>query len=60
MLLLSEVMIAHTDIDSFENLVVVVKHIAQSGNERFFRMDVKPDYGDTPENWEDRLEASFY
>jgi hypothetical protein len=23
-------------------------------------MDVKPDYGDTPENWEDRLEAAFY
>ncbi|VVM21380.1 hypothetical protein BSPWISOXPB_1965 [uncultured Gammaproteobacteria bacterium] len=25
----------------------------------FFRMDVKPDYGDTPENWEDRLERLF-
>mgnify|MGYP001587603870 CR=1 FL=1 len=60
MLLLSEVMIAHTEIDSFEDLVVVVKNIAQSGDERFFRMDVKPDYGDTPENWEDRLEAAFY
>jgi hypothetical protein len=25
----------------------------------FFRIDVKPPYPDTPENWEDRLEASF-
>lgn len=60
MLLLSEVMIAHTDLDSFEDLVVVIKNIANSGEERFFRMDVKPDYGDTPDNWEDRLEAAFY
>lgn len=53
-------MIAHTELDSFEDLVVVIKNIANSGNERFFRMDVKPDYGDTPDNWEDRLEAAFY
>jgi len=25
----------------------------------FFRMDIKPPFGDTPENWEDRLEAAF-
>ncbi|CAC9433626.1 sulfur relay protein DsrC [bacterium endosymbiont of Bathymodiolus sp. 5 South] len=60
MLLLSEVMIAHTELESFEDLVPIIKNIANSGNERFFRMDVKPDYGDTPENWEDRLEAAFY
>ena len=53
-------MIAHTDLESFEDLVGVVKNIANSGGERFFQMDVKPDYGDTPENWEDRLEAAFY
>jgi len=53
-------MIGHTDIDSFEDLVSVIKSISRSGSERFFRMDVKPDYGDTPENWEDRLEAAFY
>ncbi len=60
MLLLSEVMIAHTELESFEDLVPIIKNIANSGDERFFRMDVKPDYGDTPENWEDRLEAAFY
>lgn len=60
MLLLSEVMIAHTELESFEDLVPIVKNIANSGSERFFQMDVKPDYGDTPENWEDRLEAAFY
>lgn len=60
MLLLSEVMIAHTEIDSFEDLAVLIKNIAKSNDERFFSIDVKPDYVDTPENWEDRLEAAFY
>jgi hypothetical protein len=44
-------MIAHTELESFEDLVPIIKNIANSGNERFFQMDVKPDYGDTPENW---------
>ncbi|WP_337925525.1 sulfur relay protein DsrC [Bathymodiolus thermophilus thioautotrophic gill symbiont] len=53
-------MIANPEIESFEDLVVVLKSIARESDERFFQMDVKPDYGDTPENWEDRLEAAFY
>ncbi len=53
-------MIAYTDIDSFEDLVLVINSISTSNSERFFKMDVKPDYRDTPENWEDRLEAAFY
>jgi hypothetical protein len=60
MLLISEVMIANPQLDSFEELVVTLKSIAKASDERFFQMDVKPDYGDTPENWEDRLEAAFY
>ena len=27
--------------------------------EMFFRMDVRPPFPDTPEDWEDRLEAAF-
>jgi hypothetical protein len=60
MLLLSEIMIAHTDLESFEDLVAVVKRVSKTSNERFFKMDVKPDYQDTPDNWEDRIEAAFY
>jgi hypothetical protein len=60
MLLISEIIIANPDLDSFEELVVMLKNIARESDERFFQMDVKPDYGDTPENWEDRLEAAFY
>ena len=60
MLLISEIMIGNPQIDDFEELVVILKAISDSSDERFFRMDVKPDYQDTPENWEDRLEAAFY
>lgn len=60
MLLLGEIIIGNPEIDDFESLVKVVKAISRTSNERFFRMDVKPDYADTPDNWEDRLEASFY
>lgn len=60
MLLLSEVMIANPEVDDFEALVVALKSVSDNSDERFFRMDVKPSYIDTPENWEDRLEAAFY
>jgi hypothetical protein len=60
MLLISEVMIANPQLDDFEQLVETLKIVAKNSDERFFRMDVKPDYQDTPDNWEDRLEAAFY
>jgi hypothetical protein len=58
MLKLSEILVSNQDIESFDDLVPVILAVARSG-ERFFRMDVKPPYPDTPENWEDRLEAAF-
>ncbi len=58
MLKLSDILISNKDIDSFDDLVPLVQEVARSG-ERFFRMDVKPPYPDTPKDWEDRLEAAF-
>ncbi len=57
MLNLSEVLIQNPQIESFEELLEVVKE--RSKTEMFFRIDVKPPFSDTPENWEDRLEATF-
>lgn len=57
MLQLSEVLLQNPQIESFEELVEVVRERAK--DEMFFRMDVKPPFPDTPENWEDRLEAVF-
>jgi hypothetical protein len=58
MLWLSEILLQHHEIESFAELVTLVQQAAQGG-ERFFRMDIKPPFPDTPENWEDRLEAVF-
>ena len=57
MLYLSEIMIQNPQLESFEDLVEIVRERAKG--EMFFRIDVKPTYDDTPENWEDRLEATF-
>ncbi|MES9844913.1 MAG: sulfur relay protein DsrC [Candidatus Sedimenticola sp. PURPLELP] len=57
MLLLSEVLIQSPDIDSFDMLVERIKERRKT--EMFFRIDVKPQFSDTPEDWEDRLEAAF-
>lgn len=57
MLYLSEVLMQHPEIDSFEKLLVTVTE--RSKTEMFFRIDVKPQFADTPDNWEDRLEAAF-
>ncbi len=59
LLKLSEILITHSEIDNFEDLVLAVKKVSQQSDERFFKIDVKPPFNDVPENWEDRLEASF-
>lgn len=58
MLWLSEVLLQNPGMESFEDLQDIVRQKAHSG-ERFFRMDIKPPYADTPADWEDRLEAVF-
>jgi hypothetical protein len=58
MLKLSDILVANKDIETFEELRVAVQEVARQG-ERFFRMDVKPPFPDTPDDWEDRLEAAF-
>lgn len=58
MLWLSEVLLQEHDLNSFDELQVKIKERAKAG-EMFFRMDVKPPFADTPENWEERLEAVF-
>jgi len=58
MLYLSEILISRQDLETFDELMPIIRQHALDG-ERFFRMDVKPPYADTPEDWEDRLEAAF-
>jgi hypothetical protein len=58
MLKLSDILVQHKEIESFDELTPVIQDIARSG-ERFFQIDLKPPYPDTPDDWEDRLEAVF-
>lgn len=50
-------MMQHPEVDNFDKLLDVIKE--RSKSELFFRIDVKPPFSDTPDNWEDRLEAAF-
>ena len=59
MLHLSEVLMEMHELETFDQLVETIKQRALGG-EIHFRMDVKPPFTDTPEDWEERLEAAFY
>ncbi len=58
MLWLSEVLMQNYDLGSFDELKLLIGVKGKDG-EVFFRMDVRPPFSDTPEDWEDRLEAAF-
>ena len=58
MLYLSQILIANQEVQTFDELKEVVKAAANAG-EMFLRFDVKPPYPDTPNDWEDQLEATF-
>jgi len=58
MLYLSEVLIQEHELLTFAGLKEIIQQRAGQG-EMFFRMDVKPPFPDTPENWEDQLESAF-
>lgn len=58
MLYLSQVLIANQEMQSFDDLKVVIKEFAQRG-EMHLRFDVKPQFPDTPNDWEDQLEIAF-
>ncbi len=57
MLNLSEILLQNHALEKFEELIPLVRKGART--ERFFRMDIKPPFADTPENWEDVLEGAF-
>ena len=56
---LSDLIISNPEVSNFNDLTQLVVAVAKSG-ERFLYFDIKPDYRDTPSNWELKLEAAFY
>lgn len=55
---LSELMISHPDLNSFRELVMLLRAYAEQEGSQF-RANVKPHYPDTPKNWQDVLETAF-
>jgi hypothetical protein len=55
----SDLMIEHPEVQSFQDLKRLVMAAAKSGY-RFLQFDVKPEFVDTPRNWDLVLESAFY
>ncbi|MBI4725145.1 MAG: sulfur relay protein DsrC [Rhodomicrobium sp.] len=58
MVQISDLIIHHPEITSFEQLEELVKESARRG-EIHLIFDLKPEYADTPRRWQDRLEIAF-
>ncbi len=58
-ILLSDIIIQNPDVNSFEGLIAVIRRKAEAGERFFLQMDLKPDYRDTPRDWEFRIEEAF-
>lgn len=57
-ILISDIIIQHPEINSFDELLAAVRHIT-SDDMLFLEFDVKPDYRDTPRDWQWQLEGAF-
>ncbi len=55
----SDLVIEHPEVRSFQDLKRLVMAAAESGY-RFLQFDVKPEFVDTPRNWDLILESAFY
>ena len=55
---ISDIIIQHPEINSFPELLGIVKAMT-SEHMLYLNFDVKPDYRDTPRNWQWKLEAAF-
>jgi len=58
MISISEILIEEYQLTSFTDLQLAVQQRAAEG-ERFLKFDIKPQFPDTPEDWESVLESIF-
>ncbi len=59
MVQISDLIIAHPEVNSFEELEQLVVEAARAGEIHLY-FDIKPEYRDTPRKWEQQLELAFY
>lgn len=58
MIPLSQILIQHHELNSFVELMALVKKLGNQGLV-LIEFDLKPDFKDTPRDWEARLEIAF-
>ncbi len=58
-ILLSDIIIRNPQARSFKDLVEVIKRTADDAGKALLEMDIKPDFPDTPRNWEFVVETAF-
>lgn len=56
--MISDIIIQHPEINSFQDLLEAVRGITTK-QMLFLNFDVKPDFRDTPRDWQWQLEGAF-
>ena len=59
MVQISDLIISHPDVTTFEELEELVIEAARRGEIHLY-LDIKPEFPDTPRKWEAQLELAFY
>lgn len=58
-ILLSDIIIRNPQARSFNELIEAIKLTADDAGKAMLEMDIKPDFPDTPRNWEFLIETAF-
>lgn len=56
---LSDLIIQHPEVNSFADLLSTIRKHAEQGEGNLLDVDLKPDFPDTPRNWEFLVESAF-
>jgi len=56
---LSDILIQHPEVNSFGELLAVLRSWVETGDRVFLEFDLKPEFPDTPRNWEMLIEMAF-
>ncbi len=57
MIYLSELLIQNPGFETFEELLHLIDKVKEG--EIHLKVDIKPNYPDTPSDWEDKIEGAF-
>lgn len=59
-ILLSDIIISNPQVNSFADLLLALRNRAEAIGQCQLEMDLKPDFRDTPRNWEFMVESAFF